>query len=66
MTRRIPNLETAIDYCRQKGWSFYFKKGQHFKFYINGIGPIILSTKKDNPDRVRKNIERVIECKNIG
>ena len=60
MTRRIPNLETAIEYCRSKGYQYSFKKGCHFKFYISGKGPITLSTKKDNPDRVRKDIERVL------
>jgi hypothetical protein len=60
MTRRIPNLETAIEYCRVKGYEYYFKKGCHFKFYIEDRGCITLSTKKDNPDRVRKDIERVM------
>ncbi len=60
MGRRIPNLETAIEYCRVKGWSYYFKKGDHYKFYLDGVkGCVIISTKKDNPDRVRKDIERL-------
>ncbi len=63
MCRRIPNLETAIEYCRAKGYRYFFKKGDHYKFYIEDKGRIMLSTKKDNPDRVKRDIDRVMGCK---
>jgi hypothetical protein len=58
MCRRIPNLETAIEECRQLGKRFDYKySGKHIKFYIEGR-MIMLGLKKSNPDKVRKDIRR--------
>lgn len=55
---RIPNLETAIDECRRLGKSFnYSNSGDHIKFYVEGKR-IIISRKKTNPDRVKKDIRK--------
>ena len=60
MCRRIPNLETAIDECRQMGKRFNWKyAGKHIKFYVEGR-MIVIGTKKANPDKVRKDIRRVV------
>lgn len=60
MCRRIPNLETAIEECRQLGKKFDYKyAGNHIKFYIEGR-MIVLGLKKDNPDKVRKDIRRIV------
>lgn len=57
--RRIPNLETAIDECRRNGAKFNWEwcNTAHIKFYIEGVvGCIILSSKKTNCDKVRKEL----------
>jgi hypothetical protein len=60
MCRRIPNLETAIDECRQRRLSYYwYYAGKHIKFYVNGK-MIVMGLKKSNPDKVRKDIRRVV------
>lgn len=60
MCRRIPNLETAIDECRQRGkiWNYKYA-GNHIKFYVEGR-MIVIGLKKANPDKVRKDIRRVM------
>ena len=59
MCRRIPNLETAIDECKRLNKKFeYNDTGPHIKFYVNGVR-IMISRKKANPDRVRKDIRNV-------
>lgn len=60
--RRIPNLETAIDECRKRGLEFSWEWNRnHIKFWIVGISRFIVICKnKQNPDRVRKDIERVL------
>ena len=60
---RIPNLETAIEECRDRKLTFdYIRTGKgHVKFYINGSkNVLIISVKNDNRDRVRKDIRRLI------
>ncbi len=59
MCRRIPNLDTAINVCRQMGKTYYWHyAGKHIKFYISGK-MIVLGLKKANPDKVRKDIRRI-------
>jgi hypothetical protein len=59
MCRRIPNLETAIDECRQRGLNYYWERAKkNIKFYVSGK-MIIIGLKKSNPDKVRKEIRRV-------
>ncbi len=62
MTRRIPNLETAIDYCRDNGLDYSWEhcSGSHIKFYV-GVKVIVISSKRDNPDRVVRDIRRVVK-----
>jgi hypothetical protein len=61
MCRRIPNLETAIEECRQLGKMFKYKYtgSKHIKFYVEDK-MIMIGLKKSNPDKVRKDIRRVI------
>mgnify|MGYP001604641370 CR=1 FL=1 len=61
--KRIPNLETAIAECRNRGlkfnWEWY--RTSHIKFHVDGIrGYICLSSKKCNPDKVRKDIRNYL------
>ena len=61
--RRIPNLETAIDECRKRKLKYWYEwyNNSHIKFYINGFrGCVYLTSKKDNPDRVRKDVEKFL------
>lgn len=56
---RYPNLETAKDICRHLDLDYtYERTKKHFKFYVKDR-TIIISLKKANPDRVRKDIRRV-------
>lgn len=66
--KRIPNLETAIHICRTNKIHFNYelmKRNAHIKFYvdINPI-PVIMSCKKDNYNKVKKEVEAIIQ--NIG
>ncbi len=55
-----PNLRTAIDECRKLGKRFEWRHaGSHIKFYVNGVR-LIISKNNENPDRVRKDIRRII------
>ena len=57
---RIPNLETAVEYCKSLNVVPTFKDtGNHIKFYVLGVR-IMISRKKSNPDKVRRDINRVI------
>jgi len=57
---RIPNLQTAIDECRQLGLNYCWERAsKHIKFYVNGK-TIIIGLKKSNPDKVKKDIRRVM------
>lgn len=61
---RIPNLEIAIDECRRLNKKFEWKwSGCHIKFYIDG-NLLMLGTKKPNPDKVKKDIRRIVS--NVG
>ena len=57
---RYPNLETAKEICRQLKLDYKWEfAGRHIKFYVNGKR-LIIGLKKSNPDKVRKDIRRVI------
>lgn len=61
--KRIPNLETAIDECRRIGRTFEyeFSGKSHIKFFIEGCAKLlIVSTKNNNADKIRKDIRRLI------
>ncbi len=64
MTKRIPNLETAIAECRRLGFTYdyeYTGSKLHIKFYIDGFDKLlIMSTKHDNRDRVKNDIMRIV------
>lgn len=62
--KRIPNLETAINYCRDNDISFVYSvtKCKHIKFYVEDSSKFILiSPKNDNRDRVIRDIRRMID-----
>lgn len=64
MTKRIPNLETAIAECRRLGFTYNYEHGggkSHIKFYIDGFNKLlIMSSKHDNRDKVKKDIMRIV------
>lgn len=64
MTKRIPNLETAIAECRRLGFAYNYEYGgkrSHIKFYINGFDKLlIINSKRDNRDKVKKDVMRIV------
>lgn len=63
MGKKIPNLETAKELCRELGFTFEFEmqSNQHIKFYIHGCPKYLhISSKSDNYDKVRKELRSLL------
>lgn len=62
--KKIPNLCTAIDECRRLGFTYNYEHAgskSHIKFYIDGFDKLlIISSKHDNRDKVKKDIMRIV------
>ncbi len=63
MTKRVPNLDIAIEECKRLGLTYRYERNKrsHYKFYIEDVDRVLIfNSKRDNKDRVKNDIQRLV------